>query len=53
MELKKLRGWLEKIKKLNLYGGGLATDAAARLKVCEGLLGDYARRVFDAHDENR
>jgi len=24
-----------------------------RLKVCEGLLDDYARRVFDAHDENR
>ena len=53
MELKKLQGWLEKIKKLDFYGGGLATDAATRLKVCEGLLGDYARRVFDAHDENR
>ena len=53
VELKKLQGWLEKIKKLDFYGGGLATDAAARLKVCEGLLDDYARRVFDAHDENR
>jgi hypothetical protein len=53
VELKKLQGWLEKIKKLDFYGGGLATDAAAKLKVCEGLLDDYARRVFDAHDENR
>ena len=53
VELKKLQGWLERIKKLDFYGGGLATDAAARLKVCDGLLDDYARRVFDAHDENR
>jgi Protein ChrB, N-terminal len=53
VELKKLQGWLEKIKKLDFYGSGLATDAVARLKVCEGLLDDYARRVFDAHDENR
>ena len=53
VELKKLQGWLEKIKKLDFYGGGLATDAAARLKVCEGLLEDYAQRVFDAHDEDR
>ena len=53
VELKKLQGWLEKIKRLDFYGGGLAMDAAARLKVCTGLLDDYARRVFDAHDENR
>ena len=53
VELKKLQGWLEKIKKLDFYGGRLAEDAAARLKVCTGLLDDYARRVFDAHDENR
>src|ERR1700746_2318143 len=53
VELKKLQGWLEKIKKLDFYGGGLATAAAARLKVCEDLLEAYAQRVFDAHDENR
>jgi Protein ChrB, N-terminal len=53
VELKKLQGWLEKIKKLDFYGGGLATDAAARLKVCESLLDAYAQQVFDAHDENR
>jgi hypothetical protein len=53
VELKKLQGWLEKIKKLDFYGGELAIDAFARLKVCENLLEDYAQRVFDAHDENR
>ena len=53
VELKKLQGWLEKIKKLDFYGGELAADAVTRLKVCEGLLEDYAQRVFNAHDENR
>ena len=53
IELKKLQGWLEKINKLDFYGGGLATDAAARLKGCESLLDTYAQRVFDAHYENR
>src|SRR5216684_1705730 len=38
IELKKLQGWLEKIKKLDFYGGGLATEAVERLKACEGLL---------------
>ena len=53
VELKKLQGWLEKIKKLDFYGGRLAEEAAQRLKACEGLLDNYAQRVFDAHDENR
>jgi hypothetical protein len=53
VEVKKLQGWLEKIKKLDFYGGGLAAKAAERLKTCENLLDAYARRVFDAHDENR
>jgi hypothetical protein len=51
--VKKLQGWLEKIKKLDFYGGGLAAEAAERLKGCESLLDAYAQRVFDAHDENR
>jgi DNA-binding transcriptional regulator PaaX len=53
VELKKLEGWLEKIKKLDFYGGGLAVEAAERLKGCESLLDAYANRVFEAHDENR
>jgi ChrB-like protein len=53
VELKKLQGWLDKIRKLDFYGGGLAAEAAARLQGCESLLDAYARRVFEAHDENR
>ena len=52
-ELKKLQGWLEKIRKLDFYGGKLADDAAQRLRACESLLDGYAQRVFEAHDENR
>ena len=53
VELRKLQGWLEKIKKLDFYGGKLADEAAQRLKACESLLDHYAKSVFDAHDENR
>src|SRR5215831_18985378 len=53
VELKKLQGWLEKIKKLDFYGGVLAGEAGARLKTCENLLDAYAQQVFDAHDKNR
>src|ERR1700752_3502627 len=53
VELKKLQGWLDKIRKLDFYGGGLAAEAVERLKGCESLLDAYAQRVFEAHDENR
>lgn len=53
VDLKKLQGWLDKIRKLDFYGGDLADEAAARLKACEALLDTYAQRVFNAHDENR
>jgi hypothetical protein len=53
VDLKKLQGWLEKIGRLDFYGGALAAEAAERLRRCEALLDAYARRVFDAHDENR
>jgi hypothetical protein len=52
-DLKKLRGWLEKIKKLDFYDAPLAEEATARLRACEELLDSYAQQVFDAHDENR
>lgn len=52
-DLKKLQGWLEKIKKLDFYGAPLAEEATERLRACEALLDSYAQRVFDAHDENR
>lgn len=51
-DLKKLQGWLEKIRKLDFYRATLAEEAAARLQACEALLDSYAQRVFDANDEN-
>jgi CRISPR/Cas system-associated endoribonuclease Cas2 len=53
VDLKKLQGWLAKIKKLDFYGAERAVEAEERLKGCEAVLDDYAKRVFDAHDENR
>ncbi|MEP9348328.1 Chromate resistance protein ChrB [Xanthobacter sp. KR7-225] len=53
VDLKKLKGWLEKIRKLDFYGAPVAAEAAERLKACEALLDTYAQRVFDAHDENK
>jgi hypothetical protein len=53
VDLKKLQGWLEKIGKLDFYGGVLAGQATERLRGCEALLEAYAQRVFHAHDENR
>ncbi len=52
VDLKKLQGRLSKIAKLDFYGGERAEEARTRLKGCETFLDDYARRVFDAHDEN-
>ncbi|MBC8824616.1 chromate resistance protein ChrB, partial [Escherichia coli] len=52
-DLKKLQSWLEKIGKLDFYGGTLAEEAAARLKGCEELLDAYAQQVFEAHGENQ
>jgi hypothetical protein len=53
VDLNKLRGWLDKIHKLDFYGGELAAEAGERLQRCASLLDAYAHRVFDAHDENR
>lgn len=52
-DLKKLQRWLARIRKLDFCGASLEAESAARLVACEALLDDYARRVFDAHDENR
>ena len=52
VDLRKLQGWLGKIRKLDFYGAGRGPEAEARLAGCEARLDDYAKRVFDAHDEN-
>lgn len=53
VDLKKLQGWFEKIRKLDFYGATLSAEAEERLRACEVLLDAYAQQVFDAHDENR
>jgi len=53
VDLKKLQVWLAKIQKLDFYGADRASEAQERLKGCVTVLDDYARRVFDAHDENK
>ena len=52
VDLKKLEGWLAKIRKLDFYGATLAAEAEERLRECEMSLDAYAGRVFDAHEEN-
>lgn len=53
VDLKKLQGWLDKIRRLDFYGAPLRAEAEQRLAACEAILDTYAQRVFDAHDENR
>jgi hypothetical protein len=51
--LKKLRTWLDKIRKLDFHGASLGAEAGKRLAKCEALLDAYAQKVFDAQEENR
>jgi hypothetical protein len=50
-DLKKLHGWLGKIRSLDFYGADLAQQASERLTDCEARLDDYARRVFETNEE--
>jgi hypothetical protein len=52
-DLKKLRSWLDKMRKLDFHGASLAEEASQRLAQCAALLDAYAQQVFDAQDENR
>ncbi len=52
VDYKKLQGWLERIQALDFYGASRAGLAAKRVTHCEAVLDDYAKRVFNAHDEN-
>lgn len=52
VDYKKLHGWLERIQALDFYGASRAALAVKRVAHCEVVLDDYAKRVFNAHDEN-
>lgn len=46
-DLKKLKGWLEKIKALDFYGAPARAAAERHLTECEALLESYANEVFE------
>jgi hypothetical protein len=52
-DLKKLRTWFDKIRKLDFHGASLAGEAAKRLAGCATLLDGFSRQVFEAQEENR
>lgn len=46
-DLKKLKGWLDKIKVLDFYGAPARSAAEEQLAECEALLEGYAHEVFE------
>ncbi len=46
-DLKKLRGWLDRIKALDFYGASARAAAEQQLAECETLLDGYANEVFE------
>lgn len=46
-DLKKLKGWLDKIKVLDFYGASARAAAEKQLAECEALLEAYANEVFE------
>src|SRR3546814_21195160 len=52
VDLKKLQGWLTKIRKLDFYGAARAAEAEERLKGVEAALDDYHKQVFEANANN-
>jgi hypothetical protein len=51
-DLKKLKGWLDKIKALDFYGAPVAAEADKRLQDCAAALDDFAARVFDIEQQH-
>jgi vacuolar-type H+-ATPase subunit I/STV1 len=49
-DLKKLRNWLERIKKLDYYGAPLLAEAEKQLTICEQVLEEFAHKVYDAEE---
>lgn len=49
-DLKKLKNWLEKIKRVDFYGAPLLPQAEEELSICEQMLEEFAHKVFDAEE---
>ncbi len=52
-DLKKLRTWFEKIRRLDFHEASLAEEAAKHLAGCADLLDRFSRQVFEAQEENQ
>jgi hypothetical protein len=52
-DLKKLNGWVIKIKSLDFYGAPGASEADKRLTECERALEQYASRVYDVEQHSK
>jgi hypothetical protein len=52
-DLKKLNGWLVKIKALDFYGAPVASEADKRLQECEHALEQYAARVYEVEQHSK
>jgi hypothetical protein len=50
-DLKKQKGWLEKIRKLDFFGAPLLTEAEKQLIVCEQMLEEFAQSVFNVEGQ--
>ncbi|TPG12767.1 Chromate resistance protein ChrB [Sphingomonas oligophenolica] len=51
-DLRKLQGWIEKIRKLDFYDAPLGVTAADQLVTCEAALARYAERVFEVQGDD-
>ena len=47
-DVKKLRNWMDKVKRIDFYDAPLRTEAASKLEKCESLLETFTQSVFDA-----
>lgn len=52
-DLKKLKGWLDKIKALDFYGAPARAAAEKQLAECEALLEGYANEVFEREQNTK
>jgi hypothetical protein len=53
-ELEKLKQWLKKVEKRDLVGAPLKKAAVEKIKTCEKMFDDFAKKVFlHTHDEGK
>jgi len=47
-DVKKLRNWMEKVRRIDFYDAPRRTEATSKLTRCEALLEKFTQSVFDA-----